>query len=110
MADNDAPTMGQKRVIPFWVKVLIGIPVGLLVLWGSVRIYGRLKLSAAISAIRAQGLATSIAELAVDYPEVDPEENGAPEARAIPKQSGRATRKTTKPAGRSYFMFAIKFV
>ena len=30
-------------------------------------------------------------------PEIMPESGGAPEARAIPKQSGKATRKTTNP-------------
>ena len=34
-------------------------------------------------------------------PDKIPEYNGAPEANAIPKQSGRATKKTERPAGRS---------
>ena len=37
-------------------------------------------------------------------PEKIPEYNGAPEASAIPKQSGRATKKTERPAGKSYFI------
>lgn len=34
-------------------------------------------------------------------PEIIPAYKGAPEANAIPKQSGRATKKTVKPAGKS---------
>ena len=34
-------------------------------------------------------------------PDKSPEYNGAPDAKAIPKQSGRATRKTVSPAGKS---------
>ena len=34
-------------------------------------------------------------------PEIIPENNGAPEANAIPKHKGKATKKTTKPAARS---------
>jgi hypothetical protein len=35
-------------------------------------------------------------------PDRMPEYRGAPEARAIPMQSGKATRKTESPAGKSY--------
>ncbi len=34
-------------------------------------------------------------------PDSKPAYSGAPEAKAIPKQSGNATRKTESPAGRS---------
>jgi hypothetical protein len=34
-------------------------------------------------------------------PEMMPEKSGAPEASAMPRQSGKATRKTTRPAGTS---------
>ena len=34
-------------------------------------------------------------------PEIMPANNGAPEAKAIPKHKGKATKKTTKPAGKS---------
>ena len=34
-------------------------------------------------------------------PEMTPENSGAPEASAIPRQSGSATRNTTSPAGAS---------
>jgi hypothetical protein len=34
-------------------------------------------------------------------PEIIPANNGAPEAKAMPKHKGRATKKTTKPAGKS---------
>jgi hypothetical protein len=34
-------------------------------------------------------------------PAINPESGGAPEASAIPKQSGRATKKTTSDAGAS---------
>jgi hypothetical protein len=34
-------------------------------------------------------------------PETIPENNGAPEAKAIPKHKGNATKKTTNPAARS---------
>jgi hypothetical protein len=34
-------------------------------------------------------------------PEMIPENNGAPEAKAIPKQRGKATRKTTSPDNKS---------
>ena len=39
-------------------------------------------------------------------PEMSPESNGAPDARAIPRHSGMATRKTTTPAVRSRPMLA----
>ncbi len=35
-------------------------------------------------------------------PETIPEYKGAPEANAIPKHSGRATKKTESPAAKSY--------
>jgi hypothetical protein len=35
-------------------------------------------------------------------PAINPENNGAPEARAIPKQSGRATRNTEMPDFQSF--------
>lgn len=38
-------------------------------------------------------------------PAIRPEKNGAPEASAIPRQSGTATRKTTILAGKSYLRF-----
>src|SRR5687767_10462502 len=38
-------------------------------------------------------------------PAIIPENNGAPEANAIPKQRGNATRKTTNPEGRSFFRY-----
>jgi hypothetical protein len=34
-----------------------------------------------------------------------PEKSGAPDASAMPRQSGNATRKTTSPAGRSSLMY-----
>lgn len=34
-----------------------------------------------------------------------PENKGAPDAKAIPRQSGNATKKTTNPAGRSEDIF-----
>jgi hypothetical protein len=34
-------------------------------------------------------------------PDMIPEKNGAPDARDIPKHNGKATRKTTTPAGKS---------
>ena len=37
-------------------------------------------------------------------PDKIPEYKGAPEAKAIPRQSGRATKKTERPAGRSYLI------
>src|SRR6476620_7588268 len=36
-------------------------------------------------------------------PDRIPEYNGAPEASAIPKQRGSATKNTERPAGKSYF-------
>ena len=36
-------------------------------------------------------------------PAMIPENSGAPEAKAMPRHNGTATRKTTKPAGRSVF-------
>ena len=36
-------------------------------------------------------------------PEIIPENKGAPEAIAIPKQRGKATKNTTNPDGRSDF-------
>jgi hypothetical protein len=44
-------------------------------------------------------------------PAIIPEKRGAPEARATPKHNGRATRKTTTPAGKSTFKFlkGLKF-
>jgi len=38
-------------------------------------------------------------------PAINPENKGAPEANATPKQSGKATKKTTILAGRSDFKF-----
>ena len=38
-------------------------------------------------------------------PEMIPEKRGAPEARAMPKQRGTATRKTTIDAGMSFLKF-----
>jgi hypothetical protein len=37
-----------------------------------------------------------------------PENNGAPDARAIPKHKGSATKNTTNPAGRSFFKFLAR--
>ena len=36
-------------------------------------------------------------------PAIIPEKSGAPDANAIPKHKGNATKKTTNPAGRSSF-------
>ena len=36
-------------------------------------------------------------------PEMIPLKNGAPDAREMPRQSGKATKKTTRPDGRSDF-------
>ena len=36
-------------------------------------------------------------------PAIIPENNGAPEANAMPRHSGNATKKTTNPAGKSSF-------
>ena len=38
-------------------------------------------------------------------PDISPLKKGAPDAREIPKQRGRATKKTTKPDGRSFFKY-----
>jgi hypothetical protein len=43
-------------------------------------------------------------------PEMIPENKGAPEAIAIPKHSGKATKKTTKPAEKSDLRFAKKLL
>jgi hypothetical protein len=37
-----------------------------------------------------------------------PANKGAPDAIAMPRHKGRATRKTTMPAGRSLFKFLLK--
>ena len=39
-------------------------------------------------------------------PVIKPASGGAPDATAMPRQSGSATRKTTTEAGRSCFRFA----
>ena len=39
-------------------------------------------------------------------PAINPENKGAPDASAIPKDNGIATRKTAMPAGKSYFRLA----
>ena len=41
-------------------------------------------------------------------PDKSPAYSGAPEAKAIPKQSGRATRKTESPAGKSCLNHIIR--
>ena len=41
-------------------------------------------------------------------PDNSPAYNGAPDAKAIPKHSGRATRNTESPAGKSYFNQMIR--
>ena len=41
-------------------------------------------------------------------PAIIPENKGAPEANAIPKHNGSATKKTTKPAAKSDFKFDAK--
>ena len=38
-------------------------------------------------------------------PAIIPENKGAPDARAIPKHNGKATKNTTKPAGKSFFKY-----
>jgi hypothetical protein len=43
-------------------------------------------------------------------PAIRPENNGAPEARAIPKQSGNATKNTTTEAGKSDDQKFRKFI
>jgi hypothetical protein len=42
-------------------------------------------------------------------PEIIPENKGAPDANAMPRHKGSATKKTTKPEGRSDFM-CLKYV
>ena len=42
-------------------------------------------------------------------PAIIPANNGAPDAKAMPRQSGTATKKTTMLAGKSFFMFLNKF-
>jgi hypothetical protein len=42
-------------------------------------------------------------------PAITPESKGAPLARATPKQSGKATRKTTRLAGKSDLRLEIVF-
>jgi hypothetical protein len=44
-------------------------------------------------------------------PDIKPLKKGAPEANEIPRQSGSATKKTTSPAGRSFFKYLkVKFI
>ena len=43
-------------------------------------------------------------------PAISPDENGAPDASAIPKHRGSATKNTTNPAGKSYLRLDIKLV
>src|SRR5690606_24547937 len=43
-------------------------------------------------------------------PDIIPENNGAPEAIAIPKHNGSATKNTTNPDGKSYFRLAKRFI
>jgi hypothetical protein len=43
-------------------------------------------------------------------PEITPAKRLAPEAKAIPRQSGRATRNTTNPEGRSYRRFVKRLL
>ena len=43
-------------------------------------------------------------------PEIIPENRGAPEAKAIPKHNGKATRKTTKPEAKSDLRFAKRLI
>jgi hypothetical protein len=43
-------------------------------------------------------------------PEIIPENRGAPEASAIPRQSGSATKNTIIPAGRSCFKISENFI
>ncbi len=38
-------------------------------------------------------------------PEIKPLKKGAPDAKEIPRHSGRATKKTTNPAGKSFFKY-----
>jgi hypothetical protein len=39
-----------------------------------------------------------------------PDNGGAPDANAIPKHKGNATKKTTRPDGKSAFKFVKRFV
>lgn len=43
-------------------------------------------------------------------PEIIPENKGAPEAIAIPKHKGNATKKTTKPDAKSDLRFVKRFI
>ena len=44
-------------------------------------------------------------------PAIHPEKTGASDAKAIPKHKGTATKKTTRPAGKSCFqVFEKKFI
>jgi hypothetical protein len=43
-------------------------------------------------------------------PAIRPENNGAPEARAIPKHNGSATKNTTTEAGKSEGQKLLKFI
>ncbi|MNE72079.1 hypothetical protein D3C80_1679910 [compost metagenome] len=43
-------------------------------------------------------------------PAIIPESGGAPEASAIPKHNGSATKKTTKPDGKSDLRLAKRFI
>ena len=43
-------------------------------------------------------------------PDIIPEKSGAPEAKAIPKHSGSATKKTTKPEEKSDLRFAKRLI
>jgi hypothetical protein len=44
-------------------------------------------------------------------PDINPLKKGAPDANEIPRQSGNATRKTTRPDGRSFFKyFVLSFI
>ena len=38
-------------------------------------------------------------------PDINPLKKGAPDAKEIPKHSGNATKKTTRPDGKSFFKF-----
>jgi hypothetical protein len=40
-------------------------------------------------------------------PDIRPDRRGAPDANAIPRHSGRATKKTTMDDGRSFFILEI---
>jgi hypothetical protein len=42
-------------------------------------------------------------------PAIKPDKGGAPEATAIPKQSGSATKKTTRAEGKSSLRFDPKY-